>query len=299
MALRSFLAGNICDLTFDFFTRHGERTVVSSPSVTVFTPERTKYVAGATNLTTVAGFVGQYRYDLSIIAAMTVGTWMAVATGVSQGATLFSGYTTFNVVDFVEEPLWLGIEDFREYIEEPDDAHTYDHLFSRLLTASMQLVEAFTRRWGHWRATETRQIRSADRMLLRAGYPVVSITGLTVTESYTPATPATLAETTVGTTVTFYYRLDKPTGTIIFTDSAGFETYYDDIFVTVDTVMGDGSVPEPMRLLALYWASKLLNLVTNEGLDNVRIADVNFAIRKGLMDDTAKDLLKNYRQIRW
>ena len=300
MALRQLLPGNTYSLIFDFFTLAGNRTNVSTPAVNIYTPERTAFVSGSTALTAVAGVTGQYTYSLSVTTAMTVGTWMSVATGTSQSSILFSSYETFNVINFITEPTWLGLEDFREYIEEPDDVHTYDSLFNRLILSSMKLVEAFTRPWGFYRASEVRQIRNADRMLLKAGYPVVSITGLTVTESYTPASPGNLsAETSIGTTISFYYRLDKPTGTIIFTDSDGFESYYEDIFIAVDTMMGDGVVPEPMRLLGLYWASKLLNLHTNEGMDNVRLGDINYALRKGLMDDTAKDLLLNYKTINW
>lgn len=295
MALRQFLSGSTYSLIFDFFTSAGVRTSVASPAITIFTPERATFVSTTTGVSAVAGTTGRYQYSLAVTAAMTVGTWMSVMTGTTASSALFSSRLTFNVTDFSRTPIWLGLEDFREYIEEPDDVHTYDSLFERILTASMQLVEEFTQPWGQWRASEVRQIRSADRMLLRAGYPVVAITGLTVTDGYTPSTPQALgSETAPGNTVTFYYRLDKPTGTLIFTDSIGFESYYEDVIIVVDALMGDGTVPEPMRLLALYWASKILNLHQNEGLDNVRIADVNFALRKGLLDDTARDLLINY-----
>jgi hypothetical protein len=298
MAIRQFCTGATYSLTFDFFNIAGNAIDVSAPFADIYTPERTVHISGLT-LTSVSGITGQYTTDLFVSTAFTVGHWFAFPTGITQGVTVIADVRPFEVKDNKIEANWLSIEDIRDWIEEDPSDHTNDRLFKMVLDAAMELVEAHTGTvWGQCPHSETWQIKWADRRMLEK-YPVVRISGITATLSgYTPRdTDNPNTESNAGSTTPFFYRLINNLGVMIYTDIDGLECTYDDTIISIDYVFGTASIPEPVRVATLMLTSKLLNICQSEGIDNLRISDMNFSIDRNLFVGEVGDLLKPYRRI--
>lgn len=292
---RKFLPGLTYSLTYNFFTDLGAALDVASPVASIFTPENTTY----TTLSLTGSTTGVYSSDIFIPTGLTQGNWSSVATGLCSNVSYFSSVIPFEILDFGARPNWLGLEDFREYLEEDADDHTRDNLLIRVLDAAMLSVEGYTRRaWGVKSKSETLELQRQDRILLKK-WPLVTIAGLTATNvGFTPRTPSSLdIETNAGGTVSFYYRLHADEGMLILTDEEGYACEYSDMIVSLDYTYGNTIIPEPVRLATLMLASKMLNIIHQEGITTVRISDVQYSVDRKLFEGEIRSLLDKYKSI--
>lgn len=293
--MQQFTSGNTFSIFFDFFDNAFQGTSVENIVVEVFTPERQRHLS-STSIIADPEIEGKYRYDFFVTPGLTVGSWYAFASGITQNSTTFANVQPFDIIDHKGEANWLGVGDVRDWLEEDPSDHSNDKLFQRVLTASMHLIEEKTGRpWGQCPYSETFQIKCSARRMLQK-YPVIRITGMTATAwGYTPREPATPnTETNAGETTPFYFRLKENVGAMIFTDSDGLECTYSDCIVTLDYTFGTATIPEPIRLATLMLTSKLLNIAQQEGIDNLRIADANFSIDRKLFSGEVGDLIAPY-----
>src|SRR5215204_1133596 len=260
--------------------------------MSLYTPERSIFASGLT-LANVAGITGKYTREYQLPAGVTLGQWYGISAGITAYATLRADVFPFDVVDFAEEPNWLSVSDFREYSALEDDDHTRDIFYKRLVATAIKLIEARTRRsWRVRNFSEIINLSDTSKILLK-NYPVVSIAGLTGSIGYTPNTTVD-ANLPITSTTPIYYRLDHDSGVMTLTDSSGYGTTYDNITLFITYAAGYATIPEAIRTAALVLASQLLNLSTSEGIDSLRLSDLNFALNKNLFEGTVSDLLNDY-----
>lgn len=279
MSVRQYLTGKTYSINMNFFDDVGIRTPVDDATITVYTPHKTEYtIAGLTPDTLV---VGKYNYNFYAASGLTRGHWFALGSGITASTTVFSEAVPFEIVDISLEPYWLGLSEFREYLDLTDDDRSRDSFFKQMLQSAIELVETYTRRtFGIGSYTETIEVKHSERLELKH-FPIISITGLTATG--------------IGRITPFYYTADNTNGIIKLTDSSGFDLCYDSALVTIEYEAGFLTVPEPVRMSALMLASKLSNLATSEGISTVRLADLSFSLDKGLFEGPIAEMLKQYR----
>lgn len=293
--MKKFLPGLTYSLTYNFFDNSGSAIDMDNPTASILTPENTTY----TTLSLTGSTTGVYSANIFISSGLTQGNWSSVASGLCNNISYFSSVIPFEILDYGARPNWLGLEDFRDYLEEDSNDRSRDNLLIRVLDSAMLSVEGYTRRaWGVKSKSETIELQRQDRILLKR-YPLVTISGLTATiTGYTPRTPDTLnVETNAGGTVSFYYRLQPEQGMLVLTDEEGYSCEYTDTIVTVDYTYGNSIIPEPVRLATLMLASKLLNIIHQEGVTTLRISDVQYSIDRNLFAGEIKSLLDKYKSI--
>jgi len=293
MSIRQFSAGLTHHLTFNFWNTAGARTVVDNPLVDVLTPQKTKYINAAALTTT--SVVGQYAYSLFLAAGVTVGHWFARATGITTNDTLYSESQVFEVIDYQYEPLWVGLEELRQFMGKEDDDRTEDQNLRQCLQTSIELVEGYTRRhYGVYSYDEIIEVKHTDRVKLKK-FPINTLVGITATSSITPRdTTNLLTESVSGALVGFYYRLDSENGILYLTDSAGYDYPYDDMLLSVSYLAGFSTIPEPVRMAVLKLSAALFNMICTEGLSYVKIGSMSFAVDRKLFDGVVGDMLAPY-----
>lgn len=283
--------------TFGFFDEDGNPTSVDSPIVDIFTPSREKHVKGAA---LVSDGTGQYTHDFAATLGLTPGHWFALASGVTTSAALaiFSDTVPFEIVDTKLEPFWVSLNELKDYLDIPRTDRTRDSFNKMMLSASMGLVQSWTRReFGLRLYDEIIELHTTDRVSLRH-YPLVTITAITPTQEIEPFEFNKIVQTVSGATVQFFFRQDqhdKDNGILRLTDSAGFELSYDGILVAIQYLAGFPTIPEAVRTAVLVLTSNLINLSTTEGLETIRLTDLSFAIDRKLFEGQVFDLLAPYR----
>jgi hypothetical protein len=296
MAIRQFIAGQTYSISFNFFDDLGFRTPIDSPVVSVYTPHRTAHI-NAAGLSEDSLVIGRYNYNFYSAPGLTFGHWFALASGITNSSTIFSESVPFEIIDLTSEPFWLGLTEFRDYLEIPDDDHTRDSFHKQMLQSSIELIEAYTRRiFGVRGYSEKIEIKHTDRVHLKH-FPIVSISALTATSKITPKRPSLLVEIVSDQLVPFNFRSDDRNGVLLLTDTAGFDSSYDGVLLAITYEAGFLTIPEPIRMAGLALASKLANLATSEGIDSVRLADLNFALQRELISGTIADMINPYKVI--
>ena len=294
--INQFRTGYTYSLTFDFYNDTGDRVDVANPLADVFTPLRNKYLS---NVNLSAGITtGRYTYNLAVPSGLTPGHWFGIASGITGNSlVVFSEPFPFEVVDIPNEPFWISLNEYRDYIEADDTDHTRDKFYKQVLQASMELIEAYTKRsFGQRQYDEVIEIKSTTRVKLKQ-YPVQSIVGLTPTSQIIPRSRDVLEEVITSEPTSFFFRLDGDNGILKLTDSAGFEYEYDGILLGIAYIAGLATIPEPIRTAALQLTSMLCNLATSEGIESIRLSDLSFALDRKLFDGTVGDALRLYRKI--
>jgi hypothetical protein len=290
-----YLAGRTYSLGFNFFDSVGDRTTVDIPTAIIYTPERTSYIE--TLLTADSLVIGKYNYNFHVASGLTFGQWFAVATGITNSTTLFSEVVPFEIINIRNEPLWVGLTEFREYLDISDGDHTRDGFYKQILQAAISLVEAYTRRtFGVKSFNETIEIQHTNRIKLKH-FPIVNIVAMTATTLIRPMQVDVFNESLTSSVVPFHFRLDTENGIIKITNSSGFDDTCDNIILAVSYNAGFLSVPEGVRLAVLALASKLSNMATSEGIESIRLADLNFALQKDIISGSIADMLNVYKII--
>lgn len=294
MSIRQFSTGLTHTLYFSFWNSSGTRTPVDSPTVDILTPQKTKYVNAASLTTT--DTVGKYAYQMYAIPGLTVGHYFARAIGLTTNDTLYSESQVFEIIDYTWEPLWVGLEELREFLGKADDERDDDPNLRSCLQTALELVEGYTnRQYGVCQIDETIQIKDTDRVKLKK-FPVNALVGITPTVKIIPRDVTNLVtETITDTQVSFYYRLDSDNGIIYLTDSAGFDTYYSDVLLGVSYLAGFATVPEPVRQSVLKIASALFNMMCTEGLTTVKLGSMSFAVERKLFDGVIGEMLADFK----
>ncbi len=291
--IRSFRTGLTYSLFFNFFSSSGSRTNVSQPVVDIFTPQKTRYITSAALTTTTLD--GKYQYNFFAPSGLTVGHWFALGTGITNSDTIFSESNVFEIINIQTEAFWVGIEEFRDFLNIADDDREDDANLRQALRASIELVEGYTRRnYGIASFYELVEVKNTDRVKLKH-FPIDSIVAITPTTKVIPRDVTNLfTETVTDTQVSFYYRLDKDNGIIYLTDSSGFDDYYDNMLIGISYLAGFATVPESVREAVLSLASAIHNLSCTQGLDDVKFADVSFTTAKKLFDGPIGEMLKPF-----
>jgi len=294
--INQYRPGFTYTLEFDFYNDDGDRVDMASPIANVYTPLKNIYL---TNVALTPGVtVGRYTYDLFVEPGLTVGHWFAVASGITGGASIvsFSEPWPFEIIDYTQEPFWLSVREYRNYIEADDTDHTRDKFYKQMLQCAMELVEGYCmRRFGLKQYDEVIEIQSTTRVKLKH-YPIQQIVGITPTTQIIPRSVGVEVETVANSPTTFYYRLDAQNGILKLTDVAGFDFEYSGILLAISYIAGMQTIPEPVRTAALALTSKLVNLSTSEGISSIRLSDLSFALERKLFDDTIGDALKLFRK---
>lgn len=294
--IRQFSANGLThSLYFSFWGASGVRTPVNNPLVDILTPQKSKLVsAGALTL---SDTVGKYVYNLFLPEGTTVGHYFARATGLTTNDTLYSESQVFEVIDYQYEPLWVGLEELRSFMElEDDENREGDNTLRQVLATALEAVEAHVhRQFGIRQVDETIQVKCSDRVLLKQ-YPVNSIIALTASYRIIPRDVNNLLTETVSDSVlaSFFFRLDAPNGVLYLTDNAGFDNTYDDLLLSISYLAGFATIPEPVREAVLRLAMSLNNMVCTEGLSSVRLGDISFSAERHLFDGHIGDLLKDF-----
>jgi len=289
LSIRQFNVGLTHSLDFSFWNISGVRTAVDNPLVDILTPQKTKYVNAASLTTT--GVVGKYGYSVFLPPGLTLGHYFARAVGLTTNDTLYSESQVFEVIDYQGEPLWVGLEELRQFMSKEDDDRSDDQNLRQVLQCAIELVEGYTRRhYGIYQTDETIQVNHTDRVKLKK-FPVNTILGITPTLSMTPLSYTNLVETISGSQPSFFYRLDSENGIIYLTDSAGFDDTYDGMLLAVSYLAGFATVPEPVRTAVLKIAVALFNMICTEGLSYVKIGSMSFATERKLFDGVVGDML--------
>lgn len=298
MALFQFIAGTTVDLLYDFITIRGEKTNVDNPYAHVYTPERSLYQT--VNLSAVSGVTGQYSYPFLVPTGATIGHWSTLGVGFTVNSNLFSQVQPFSIVDLSDEPLFIGVQDLRDYLAVPETDYTKNELYKRILLTAISLIEQYLqRRICVHTVSEKIHITNSPVVMLE-DYPVISISGMTVSTSYNPAipsTPNTQSVSSTSTTDLFYFDLKKPAGILDLMDSEGNESIYSGYHIEIDYVAGYMTVPESVRSAILMLASGIFNISQSEGLAIVRFSDLQFTFSKGLFTDIIKDALINLKRV--
>lgn len=296
MAIRQYQTGRTYSLAVNFFDEIGTRTPVDSPTLTIYTPYKTIY--STPTLIADPLTIGKYYHNFYVATGLTFGHWFALGAGITANTTTFTEAVPFEIINLQTEPFWVGLTEFREYLGESDNDHTKDNFYKQILQASIELVEAYTRRtFGVRGYSEVIEIQHVDRVKLKR-FPVISITALTATSLITPRTPTSFVETISDTSlVPFYYRTDLDNGLLKLTDSGGFDSSYNDVLLAITYEAGFLNIPEPIRHCVFMLASKLANMATSEGIETVSLADLNFALQKDLISGSINDILSQYKVV--
>lgn len=299
MALLQLLAGSSLHVFYDFFTPAGVRTPVDNPVARLYTPDRSLFQQVAITLAT-TGVTGQYTYGYDLPAGVTLGHWGTFATGTTNGSFLLSNNQTFSIVDFAVEPIFIGVQDLRDYLGVLESDHTKDDLYKRLILSSVSIIEQYLRRkiCVH-SVSETIRLQQSSVIILK-DYPVISISGMTVSDGYIGATSSTPNSSYVdpdNLTTDFHFSLNKSSGIMNLIDENGFESQYCDTFIEIDYEAGYMTVPESLRIAILMLASGMLNVSQSEGLSSVRFNDLAFVFSKGLITDYIKDAIDSFRNV--
>lgn len=294
--LRQFLPGKTYSLIFDFFDDAGNRTAVENPTTDFYDPYRQPFLTGVAGVT-VSGYVGRYTSPFYSTPGLTIGQYFGLCNGLTNGFTVFASQEPFELISPFEEPLWIGLRDFREYIQADDTDHTKDSFYNQCIQTSMDLVEGYTRRKYLVQAyNELYEVKRTDRVMLMH-FPVQMIAGLTATVRIIPRSQTQVIEILQGNPVPFHYLLDAGNGILHLTDMAGFDQVYDQLLIAISYWAGYPTLPDAVRSAALSIASSLVNLATTEGISNLRLADLSFAIDKGIIDGKVKELLAPFRNV--
>ncbi len=280
--IRQFIIGLTSSLEFEFRDSIGDLTPVTSPVVNIYTPEKTLYTTSAA-LTPLAS-VGKYKYDFLVAPGMTYGHWFGLGIGTTNSIQIFSAVQPFEIINPVDEPFWVGLEEFRDYLEIPDDDHTRDGFYKQCLQAGIELTEGYTnRKYGIRTYEEVHELQNTDRVKLTR-FPVSAIVGLTATTA-----------TVTGTNLQIYYRLDGPNGVLKLTNNVGFDSVYDEVLLTVTYKAGFATIPEPVRQSALALGSALVNLASSEGISNIKLSDLSFALSRNLFSGHIGEMLAPFK----
>lgn len=290
MSVRHVQSGLTYSFYYSFFTDAGARTSVASPLVDFYNPQKNKVVSQAA--LTITDVVGKYQYDFFASPGLTIGNYFSIGVGLSAGNTIFSEVNTFEVIDYISQPAWIGLEELRQYMSKEDDDRSDDNNLKTALATAIELCEGHTRRhYGIYSYHETIEVKDTDRIKLKK-FPIDSIVGITATTSITPRdTHNLVTESVSGALVSFYYRLDSENGIIYLTDSAGFDYPYDSVLLSIDYQAGFATVPEPVRTAVLKIAAALFNMICTEGLSYVKIGSMSFATERKIFEGPVGDML--------
>lgn len=294
MSIKHVIGGLTYTMFFNFFGSGGLRTSVDSPTVDIFNPQKNRIITSAELMTTELS--GKYRYDYYATTGLTPGNYFAVAVGLTDNNTLFSPVNTFEVIDYISQAEWVGLEELREYLQLEDDDRDEDENLKTALNVALELVEGYThRRYGIYQYDETLQIYDTDRVKLKH-FPINQIVAVTPSFQIIPRSPdSLLTETIVGSQVGFYYRLDAENGILYLTDQSGFEYTYDTLLLGISYLAGFATIPEPVRQAVLSLAATLHNLSCSEGIEYLKFSDINFAMTKSLFDGHIGEMLADYK----
>lgn len=283
-------------LPFEFReTTLGELTSVDLPVVNVYTPQKTLYVTSAA--LTPSSTAGKYEYPFFVPAGLTVGNWFGLGVGITNNYTLFSEPVTFEIVDFINEPMFVGVQELREFMELDDTDHSEDNKLRQILRAAIELVEGYTQRhYGLKQYHEVIEINATDRAKLRY-YPVNKIISLDAGLKVTTNAMESGTQIVTGMSASFFYRLDERTGIIWLTDPTGYSECYDCVILVVDYLAGYATIPEPVRTAVLMLAKALNALSCISGTEVVRLADISYQPVKDLFKGPIGDMLSPYRNM--
>ena len=211
--LRTIITGLTYSFLYHFRDDNlGVATNVDSPVLNIYTPQKTLY-ANQVGLTTTST-VGEYKYSMYAPVGMTIGHWFSLGVGISQSSTLFSESVPFEVIDIINEPFWVGFEEFRNHLELADDDHDNDEKLKQALGAAIELVEGYTQRtYGIKQYDEIIEVTDTDRVILK-NFPIDTIVALTPTIRTIPRDRFNVQELISSDVVNLYYRLDAQNGII-------------------------------------------------------------------------------------
>lgn len=295
--LLQFISGTTVSLVYDFFVS-GIRTNVDNPYGKIFTPQKDLY--STVVLSQVSGVTGQYQYLFNVPSGATIGHWSTVGLGFTNNSNLFSSVQPFSIVDFAEEPLFIGVNDLRDYLAIPDSDHTKDELYQRILLTAISLIEKELDRTISVHNLSERIYIKHSPVALLSDYPVITISGMTVSQGLTgakPSTPNTSSVNSSDVTDSFYFDLRRDSGVMHLLDELGNRTIYDGYYIDIDYQAGYLTVPEALRTAILMLASNIFNKSQSEGLEIVRFSDLQFSFEKGLFTKQIKDALSGFYKI--
>lgn len=289
-----FLSGLTYSLFYHFRDNLGELTSVDGPKINIYTPYKTLYTEGAP--LSITSTIGEYKYLLYIPSGLTIGTWNTLGIGITQSSTAFSEFVPFEIIDVIQEPAWVGYEEFRDFLELDDDARDNEDKLKQALAAAIELAEGYTHRnYGIRQVDEIIEIVDTDRVTLK-DFPVDTIVAITPTVKTVPRDVTNLIqETLTGEDVSFYYRVDYENGVLRLLDSAGFDATYSGVLLGISYMAGYATVPEPVRQAVLHMAAAINALSCTEGIDTMRFGDLSYSTDKNIISDHVKQLLAPYR----
>lgn len=298
MPVRQFQAGHTYNITFDFYSDLGTPTPVEDyPTLLLFNPYKKLEVSGLT-LTSLAGVTGRYEREYFMPVGMSVGTWFFIATGLTQtDRTLISKQLVFEVIDLGTSFGWISLEEFRDFLScDPLDRDN-DSTLQQVLTAAVQLIEQLTKRtFGLHDVSESFWIPEGNTSYVLKQAPILQITGLTAGTVVQTLTPNNLTVAGITTSLSdFNFLLDDHNGVLRFTDTYGYPYCYQNVYVEIDYVAGESTVPALIRQHTLSIASKILNKMTAEGLDAIKFADLSYSFSKGILDQDTVQMLELYK----
>jgi hypothetical protein len=284
LSIRQFLVGLTHQLSFEFRDDDGDLTPVDNPVVNIYTPDRSLYLASAALTTT--SVVGAYTKDFYVASGLTYGHWYGLGIGTTNSVQIFSEANPFEIFNPIYEPFWVGLTEFRDYLELPDDDHTRDNFLKQCLQAGLELCEGYCqRRFGVRDYSETFDVQDTDRVRL-TNYPVVGIVGITATTN-----------TVTGANLELFYRLDSNNGILRLINNVGFDAIYDGVLLAIDYRAGFATIPEPVRQAAFALGSALVNLASSEGISTIKLSDLSFALSRKLFSGHIGEILTPYRNM--
>lgn len=299
MSMLQFIAGTTANLIYDFYTTAGVHTTVLNPIAKIYTPEHQEY--SSVSLTAQSGVTGQYYYNFGVPSAgLTIGHWSTIGVGFTNNSTMFTFVQPFEIVDFTQEPFFIGVQILRDYLEIPDTDHTKDELYKRILAIAVSLVEQYLqRKISVHNISETFHVQHSSNIILK-DYPVVQINGMTMSYLFSgavPSAPNTSSITTTSSTDEFFFHLRKDAGVLQLIDDVGTECIYRDFAVEIDYKAGYLQIPQSIIGAILMLASGILNVSQSEGLQLVRFSELSFTFSKGLFTQLIQDALIGFKRV--
>jgi len=251
-------------------------------------------------LSSVSWVTGQYYQLFYVPTGLTIGHWSTVGVGFTNNSNIFSHVQPFSIISLSVEPLFVGVNDLRDWLDVPATDHTKDELYKRLLLTAVSCIEQYLRRRiSVHSVSEVFHLPSRSLVQLK-DYPVNYISGITVSETFggaIPSSPNGGAITADSVIDDFYFDLKNDSGIITFLDSTGEECMYSGIHIEIDYSAGYLTVPEALRSAVLMLASGIFNLSQSEGLEIVRFSDLQFTFSKGLFTSQIKDMLQGFGKV--